>query len=108
MAADQDRNSGMPGGGAGRTETPGKSGVYPASGPMPEGNAPLEPMGPWGQGERGAKGAQDHGGSAPTTMDGEKGLTGPDLDASGAPATGGASGGNGQNGGSSGNQGRGG
>lgn len=56
------RESGMPGGGAGRTETPGRSGVYPASGPeWPAGPAEIHDMASWGQGERGAAGYEDHG-----------------------------------------------
>lgn len=53
--------SGMPGGGAGRIDRVGRSGVYPASGPMPEGDAEVETMAAWGQGERGAEGYEDHG-----------------------------------------------
>ena len=55
------RESGMPGGGQGRTDRVGGSGVYPASGPLPEGNADVEGMAGWGQGERGAAGYYDHG-----------------------------------------------
>ncbi len=54
-------NSGMPGGGAGRREEVGGSGVYPASGPLPKENAPYQPMASWGQGERGAGGYYDSG-----------------------------------------------
>jgi hypothetical protein len=60
---------GMPGDGAGRKEKPGKSGVYPMSGPLPEdADAPLEDMASWGQGERGAAGRKDHGESEVMTM----------------------------------------
>ncbi len=55
------RESGMPGGGAGRREEAGGSGVYPASGPEPEENAPYHGMASWGQGERGAAGYEDSG-----------------------------------------------
>jgi hypothetical protein len=57
------RLSGQPGGGAGRREEVGESGVYPASGPPPEGDAEVHGMASWGQGERGAEGYEDHGDS---------------------------------------------
>lgn len=57
------RESGMPGGGRGRTDQVGGSGVYPASGPMPKGNAPVQGEASWGQGERGAAGYEDSGSS---------------------------------------------
>ena len=60
---DDRRESGKPGGGAGRKDEVGKSGVYPASGPYPEGNAELRGQAGWGQGERGAAGYEDHGSS---------------------------------------------
>jgi hypothetical protein len=55
--------SGMPGGGQGRTDRVGQTGVYPASGPMPEGDAEVQGMASWGQGERGAAGYEDSGSS---------------------------------------------
>lgn len=55
------RLSGVPGGGAGRREDVRGSGVYPASGPMPEGDAEVHDMASWGQGDRGAEGYYDHG-----------------------------------------------
>lgn len=55
------RESGLPGGGAGRKDDIGRSGVYPMSGPHPAGNAPLVGQAAWGQGERGASGYEDHG-----------------------------------------------
>jgi len=56
------RESGMPGGGAGRRDTPGHTGVYPVSGPeWPSGPAELQGMASWGQGDRGAAGYEDHG-----------------------------------------------
>lgn len=64
MGQNQGRNeSGMPGGGQGRTDEVGGSGVYPASGPMPQGNAPVQGEASWGQGDRGAAGYQDSGSS---------------------------------------------
>ncbi len=55
------RESGMPGGGAGRKDVVGKSGVYRVSGPQPRGDAPIVGMASWGQGSRGAEGYEDHG-----------------------------------------------
>lgn len=58
---EQKRESGMPGGGQGRTDDVRGTGVHPASGPWPEGDAPVRGMAGWGQGERGAAGYEDHG-----------------------------------------------
>lgn len=60
---DTQPQSGEPGGGAGqgRVDRVGESGVYPASGPYPPDDAELQGMASWGQGERGAKGYEDHG-----------------------------------------------
>jgi hypothetical protein len=59
---DQKRESGQPGGGQGRVDEVGGSGVYPASGPRPpSGDADVQGMASWGQGERGAAGYEDHG-----------------------------------------------
>lgn len=66
---DQRRDSGLPGGGVGRREEPGHTGVYPMS--SPEGanpDAPLQNENAWGQGERGAAGYQDSGDSEPLNM----------------------------------------
>ena len=41
----------------------GRSGVYPASGPMPKKDMPVRRQMEWGQGERGAAGYEDHGSS---------------------------------------------
>lgn len=57
----KNRESGLPGGGAGRKDRVGGSGVYPMSGPHPKGDAPLVWPGAWGQGKRGAAGYEDHG-----------------------------------------------
>lgn len=59
----QGNQSGMPGGGKGRVDQVGGSGVYPASGPMPPDNAPVQGEASWGQGDRGAAGYQDSGSS---------------------------------------------
>lgn len=55
--------SGNPGGGQGRRDDVGRSGVYPMSGPHPAGEAPIRTEAAWGQGERGAAGYEDHGSS---------------------------------------------
>jgi hypothetical protein len=47
-----------------RRDYVGKSGVYPMSGPHPQGNAPVRGQMEWGQGERGIAGYYDHGSSA--------------------------------------------
>lgn len=60
---DPRRESGQPGGGQGRVDETGKSGVYPATGPAPPEGAPREWAGSFGQGERGAEGYQDSGDS---------------------------------------------
>lgn len=65
------RESGLPGGGSGRRDEVGRSGVYPASGPLPEGNAEYRGQASWGQAERGAEGYEDHGSSALTFRGGQ-------------------------------------
>ncbi|HET9109247.1 MAG TPA: universal stress protein [Ktedonobacterales bacterium] len=62
---EQARESGAPGGGAGRTDVPGHTGVYPLSaseGASREAQVRGEPA--WGQGERGAAGYEDSGDSS--------------------------------------------
>ncbi len=61
--AQQGKGSGRPGGGQGRKDVVKGSGVYPASGPLPDEDAESQGMASWGQGERGAKGYKDHGSS---------------------------------------------
>ncbi len=56
-------DSGQPGGGAGRREEPGRTGVWPASGPWPPGDATLVGQAEFGQGARGAAGAEESGSS---------------------------------------------
>lgn len=61
---DKRQDSGLPGGGVGRREQPGRTGVYPMSsseGASPD--APLQNENAWGQGERGAAGYNDSGDS---------------------------------------------
>lgn len=55
------RESGEPGGGQGRKDEVGGSGVYPFSGPQPQGPAEIRTQAGWGQGERGAAGYEDSG-----------------------------------------------
>lgn len=57
------RESGQAGGGQGRIDETGLSGVYPGDGPWPKGDAPFVSPAAWGQGERGAEGYNDHGDS---------------------------------------------
>lgn len=49
----------------------GRSGVYPASGPLPDREAPIRRQMEWGQGERGAAGYEDSGSSELTYLSGE-------------------------------------
>lgn len=56
-----DSESGIPGGGRGRRDAVGGSGVYPASaGQAPPGSVPRT-QAEWGQGDRGAAGYEDSG-----------------------------------------------
>ncbi|HEU4792690.1 MAG TPA: hypothetical protein VFS96_03435 [Nitrolancea sp.] len=63
--AEEFHEEGLPGGGKGRKEKPGRSGVYPMSAGVmpPSGDAPVRDMNEFGQGERGAAGYEDHGSS---------------------------------------------
>lgn len=66
------RESGRPGGGAGRRDDVGPTGVYPMSGGIPEGKHPeIRTPASWGQGERGAEGYEDSGGSELYMHDGQ-------------------------------------
>ncbi len=70
-----------------RRDYVGKSGVYPMSGPLPPGNAPIRGQMEWGQGDRGALGYQDHG-SSQLSMDSGVLVGGLDKRWSGAPEPG--------------------
>ena len=59
---------GSPGRSEGRVDEVKGSGVYPASGPLPPGDAVIRGQAEWGQGSRGAAGAQDHGESETMTL----------------------------------------
>ncbi|HEY8226222.1 MAG TPA: CBS domain-containing protein [Pyrinomonadaceae bacterium] len=75
--AERKRESGMPGGGQGRKDKIEKSGVYPVS--AAEGasqDAMVEGEASWGQGERGAAGYEDSGGSELIYLGEELGLIG--------------------------------
>lgn len=79
------RESGEPGGGQGRRDEVGGSGVYPMSGGIPKGKHPeIRTMAGWGQGERGAAGYEDSGGSELVWRDGQL-LGGLTAGASGEP-----------------------
>ena len=69
---EQRRESGQPGGGAGRRDEVGPTGVYPMSGGIPEGKHPeIRTPASWGQGDRGAEGYNDSGGSELYMHDGQ-------------------------------------
>jgi hypothetical protein len=62
--AAKEGDTGLPGGGQGRRDQTGITNVYPASGPAkPPGDARLQPMGTWGQADRGPEGYEDSGDS---------------------------------------------
>lgn len=66
------RESGLPGGGQGRVDEVGPTGVYPMSAGLPEGRHPeIRTPASWGQGERGAEGYNDAGGSELVWRDGQ-------------------------------------
>jgi hypothetical protein len=66
------RESGQPGGGAGRRDEVGPTGVYPMSGGIPAGkHLEIRTPASWGQGERGAEGYYDAGGSELVMRDGQ-------------------------------------
>ncbi len=76
--------SGLPGGGAGRRDVVGHFGVYPLSGPHPDGPAELRAPAAWGQGARGALGSEDSGRSGLLLSGGEL-LGGLDAGVPGSP-----------------------
>lgn len=81
-ASDARRESGKPGGGKGRRDEVGPTGVYPMSGGIPPGrDLEIRTPASWGQGDRGPEGYNDSGGSELVWRDGQLlgGLTsGPD------------------------------
>src|ERR671924_423058 len=75
--AERKRESGMPGGGQGRKDKIEKSGVYPVSAledASPD--AMVHGEASWGQGDRGAAGYEDSGGSELIYLGEEKGVVG--------------------------------
>jgi len=62
-AEESKRESGQPGGGRGRIEVVGHSGVYPGSGPYPKGEATVRTPGEFVHGQRDAQGHEVEGGS---------------------------------------------
>jgi hypothetical protein len=79
------RESGQPGGGAGRRDEVGESGVHPMSAGVPPGkHSEIRTQAAWGQGERGAAGYDDAGGSELVMRDGQL-LGGLDAGPSGEP-----------------------
>jgi len=63
---DPRRESGKPGGGQGRVDIPGKTGIYPGTGPFPPGDAPIQWAGSMGQDR--PEGYQDSGDSETGTV----------------------------------------
>lgn len=72
---EQQRESGEPGGGQGRRDTVGESGrmsgVHPMSAGVDQAKGEIRTEAGWGQGQRGAEGYEDAGGSELTTRDGQ-------------------------------------
>jgi Ala-tRNA(Pro) deacylase len=62
-AEESNRESGQPGGGKGRVDIVGHSGVYPGSGPFPEGAAAVRTPAEFVHGQRDAEGREVEGGS---------------------------------------------
>jgi hypothetical protein len=63
------RESGQPGGGQGRIDVVGRTGVYPASGPYPSGEAEIRTPETFVHGQRDDQGREVEGGSEPTLLD---------------------------------------
>ena len=78
------RESGEPGGGQGRRDEVGGSGVYSRSAENVPDDAVVRTPQQWGQGDRGAEGYEDSGGSELVWRDGQL-LGGLTSDASGRP-----------------------
>src|SRR5262245_37632245 len=74
---EEKRESGMPGGGQGRKDKVGKTGVYPVSEMAGASkDAVIHDQASFGQGERGAAGYEDSGGSELIFLDEERGVIG--------------------------------
>ncbi len=79
------RESGAPGGGEGRIDIVGRSGVYPASGPYPSGPAELRLTTEFVHGQTDAEGRPVEGGSEPIFFQGQTLLGGVTPTSSGPP-----------------------
>lgn len=79
------RESGVPGGGQGRRDVVGQSGVYPGSGPLPNGPADLRTPAEFVRGQTDAEGRPVEGGSELTYFDGKVLLGGDTPPSSGPP-----------------------
>lgn len=80
------RESGMPGGGQGRIDAVGRSGVYPGSGPYPGGPAELRTPAEFAHGQIDAEGRSVEGGSELIYFEGKSLLGGATPLPSGSPA----------------------
>jgi Ala-tRNA(Pro) deacylase len=80
-----DRESGLPGGGRGRVDEVGRTGVYPASGPFPSGPAEIRTPGTWVHGQRDESGREVEGGSEIIFFQGKTLLGGATPPPSGPP-----------------------
>ncbi len=80
------RESGLPGGGQGRIDEVGRSGVYPGSGPYPSGPAVLRTPAEFVQGQLDAEGRPVEGGSELIYFGGQTLLGGATPPSSGPPA----------------------
>jgi Ala-tRNA(Pro) deacylase len=69
LAHESKRESGQPGGGQGRIEVVGHSGVYPGSGPYPERGADVRTPGEFVHGQRDEEGREVEGGSGLIYLD---------------------------------------
>jgi len=83
-AAKSKRDSGQPGGGQGRIEAVGHSGVYPGSGPYPKGEVEVRSPGQFVHGQRDEEGREVEGGSGLTYLQ-EGVLLGGDTPAPSSP-----------------------
>ena len=70
------RERGEPGGGRGRTDAVGRTGVYPGSGPYPAGEAAVRTPATFVHGQRDAEGREESGGSEPIYFNRETLLVG--------------------------------
>jgi hypothetical protein len=76
MISRADRERGEPGGGRGRTDHVGRTGVYPGSGPYPPGAAEVRTPATFVHGQRDAAGREETGGSEPIYFNRETLLVG--------------------------------